>query len=179
MTVPEGITKDVERAKVIHALLGEHADALGKVRNELEKQPVEHIQIQEWFDRVGTSQHLRPQHVTWRPDYEPYYFEQLQKHSLTWFLFREEYLFLWPHVLISEVPQPGHATYVFAKPADVGEFMKRYSHATREDVRHNRNNIGGDLEFVGRVVRGRKKKRWLADLLKLAGEKADYVEVFE
>lgn len=179
VTVPEGITKDVERAKAIHALLGQHTDALGKIRAEIEKQPVEHVQIQEWFDRLGASPHLRPQHVTWRPDYEPYYFEQLQKHSLTWFLFREEYLFLWPHVLISEVPQPGHATYVFAKPADVGEFMKRYSHATREDVRHNRNNTGGDLEFVGRVVRGRKKKRWLADLLKLAGEKADYVEVFE
>lgn len=179
VTVPEGITKDVERAKAIHALLGEHADALGKIRAEIEKQPIEHVLIQEWFDRLSASWHLRPQHVTWRPDYEPYYFEQLRKNSLTWFLFRGEYLFLWSHVLISEVPQPGHATYVFAKPADVGEFMKRYSHATREDVRNNRNNIGGDLEFVGRVVRGRKKKRWLADVLKLAGEKADYVEVFE
>jgi hypothetical protein len=29
------------------------------------------------------------------------------------------------------------------------------------------------------VVRGRRKKRWLADLLRHAGEKADYVEAFE
>jgi hypothetical protein len=29
------------------------------------------------------------------------------------------------------------------------------------------------------VVRGRKKNRWLADVLKFAGEKAEYVEAFE
>ena len=73
----------------------------------------------------------------------------------------------------------GHATYVFAKPEDVRTFMRRYSCVTREDIRRNRDNVATDLGFVGRVVRGRKKKRWLNDVLKLAGEKADYVEVFE
>ena len=72
----------------IHALLGEHAEVVEKIRAEVEKQPVEHVQIQEWFDRLGASSHLRPQHVTWRPDYEPYYFEQLRRRSTTWFLFR-------------------------------------------------------------------------------------------
>ncbi len=54
-----------------------------------------------------------------------------------------------------------------------------YSQATREDIRPNRDNVATKLGFVGRVVRGRKKKRWLNDVLKIAGEKADYVEVFE
>ncbi|MCL4850165.1 MAG: hypothetical protein KJZ78_02145 [Bryobacteraceae bacterium] len=91
---------------------------------------------------------------------------------MTWFLFQGEYLFLWRHVLISEMPQPGHATYVFARPSDVGTFMSRYSRVTREDVRVNRENAATDLGFVGRVVRGQKKKRWLADVLKLAGKTA-------
>ena len=30
-----------------------------------------------------------------------------------------------------------------------------------------------------RVVRGKRKKRWLADVLKQAGEKADYIEAFD
>ena len=127
----------------------------------------------------STSSHLKPQHVTWRPDYEPYYFEQLRRRSATWFLFRDEYLFVWANVLIAEIPQLGHATYVFRKPEDVHAFMRRYSQATREDIRRNRDNVATDLGFVGRVVRGRKKKRWLNDVLKLAGEKSDYVEVFE
>jgi hypothetical protein len=163
----------------LSTLLGEHADALARIRSEIEKQPIEHVQIQEWFDRIGASHHLRPQHVTWRPDYEPYYFEQLRKRSATWFLFQGEYLFLWNHVLILELPQPGHATYIFRRPSDVGTFMSRYSKATREQVRTNRGNVAIDLGFVGRIVRGQKKKRWLADVLKLAGEKADYMEVFE
>lgn len=177
--LPSNIAPDVERAKAIHALLGEHADVLARIRAEIEKQPVEHVQIQEWFDRIAASQHLRPQHVTWRPDYDLYYFEQLRKRSATWFVFEGEYLFVRNHVLISEVPQPGHATYVFRRPSDLGTFMTRYSKATREDVRANRGNAATDLGFVGRIVRGQKKKRWLADVLKLASEKADYMEVFE
>lgn len=177
--LPSDLAPDVERAKAIHALLGEHADAIARIRAEIEKQPVEHVQIQEWFDRIAASQHLRPQHVTWRPDYDLYYFEQLRKRSATWFLFQGEYLFVWNHVLISEVPQPGHATYVFTRPSDVEAFMSLYSQTRREDVRTNRGNVATALGFVGRVVRGQKKKRWLADVLKLAGEKADYMEVFE
>jgi hypothetical protein len=179
VTVPEGIAADVERAKAIHGLLGEHAEVVARIRGEVQEQPVEHVQIQDWFNRLGTSSHLRPQHVTWRPDYEPYYFEQLKRLSTTWFLVREEYLFVWPSVLIAEIPRLGHATYVFQKPKDVPGFMRRYSCATREDIRRNRDNVATELGFIGRIVRGRKKKRWLNDVLKVAGEKADYVEAFE
>lgn len=179
VTVPEGVGADVERARAIHALLGEHADVVEKIRGEVEAQPVEHLQIQDWFDRLGASSHLKPQHVTWCPDYEPYYFEQLRRRSVTWFLFRDEYLFVWANVLIAEIPQLGHATYVFTKPEDVRTFMRRYSRATRDDIRRNGNNVATELGFVGRIVRGRKKKRWLNDVLKLASEKVDYVEVFE
>ena len=161
------------------ANIGEHADVVRGVRAEVDKQPVEHVVIQDWFDRLCTSPHLKPQHVTWRPDYEPYYFEQLRKRSRTWFLFRDEYLFVWTHVLISEMPQPGHATYVFAKPDNLDGFMSLYSRTNRDGVRDNRNNVASELGFIGRVVRGRRKKRWFTDVLKQAGEKADYVEAFE
>jgi hypothetical protein len=101
--LPVDIASDIERAKAIHAVLGDHADALATIRAETENQPVEHVQIQEWFERIAASRHLR-QHVTWRPAYDLYYFEQLRRRSATWFLFPGEYLFLWQHVLISEVP---------------------------------------------------------------------------
>ena len=179
VTITADIAMDLERARAIHTLLGEHADVVGKIRAEVEAQPVEHVQIREWFDRLGASSHLKPQHVTWGPDYDSYYFEQLRRRSTTWFLFRREYLFVWTNVLVAEIPQLGHATYVFAKPEDVPVFIRRYSRATREDVRRNRENVAAGLGFVGRVVRGHKKKRWLNDVLKLAGEKADYEEVFE
>jgi len=179
VTMPDGIADDVHRARAIHALLGEHASVVERIRAEVQKQPVEYLQIQDWFNRLGASAHLKPQHVTWQPDYDLYYFEQLRQRSRTWFLFGSEYLFVWPHILISEVPQLGHATYVFVKPSDIEAFMRDYSRAMRDDIRHNRYDVATQLGFIGRIVRGRKKKRWLTDLLKLADEKADSVEVFE
>jgi hypothetical protein len=57
--------------------------------------------------------------------------------------------------------------------------MHRFSGVTRDDIRRNRGNVATEIGFIGRIVRGRRKKRWLNDVLKLAGERADYVEVFE
>ena len=114
--LPDSIAADVERAKAIHALLGEHAELVVRIQEEVEKRPVEHTQVQHWFDQLGASSHLKAHHVTCRPDYEPYYFEQLRTRSRTWFLFRNEYLFLWPNVLIAEVPEQGHATTCLPNP---------------------------------------------------------------
>ena len=175
--LPDSVAADIERARAIHALLGQHAELIRRIQEEVDKRPVEHTQIQHWFDQLRASSHLKPQHVTWQPDYEPYYFEQLRKRCRTWFLFRNEYLFQWANVLIAEVPEQGHATYVFAEPECMDAFLSDYSRLTREDIRQNRDGSASRLGFVGRVVRGRKQNRWLADVLKYAGEKADYVEV--
>jgi hypothetical protein len=179
VTIPTDIADDIQRARTIHALLGEHADVIERIRTEVEKQPIDYLQVRRWLDHLGASTHLKPEHVTWRPDYEPYYFEQLRKRAATWFLFRDEYLFIWANVVISEIPQTGHATYTFARPTDLDDFLRRYAGVTRQDVRRNRDNVATELGFVGRTVRGTKKKRWLTDVLKQAGEGTDYLEVSE
>lgn len=177
--MPASLAADIRSAVEIHALLGQHSDLVGHVREQCEKVPVEHIQVQEWLDQAGASSHLKPHHVTWCPDYEPFYFEQLRKRSRTWFLFRNEYLFVWGRLLITEIPEPGHATYVFAKPDNLDAFLDRYAKLTREGIRRNRDNLAHALGFVGRVVRGKRKKRWLASVLRLAGEKTECVEAFD
>jgi hypothetical protein len=176
---PSNVAEDLQHAQTIHALLGEYADLVQHIRNQCEKLPIEYTQVERWFGQVNASAHLKPHHVTWRPDYEPYYFNQLRKRSRTWFLFRDEYLFVWRNALIAEIPEPGHATYLFAKPDNLDDFLERYAKLTREDIRRNRDNLATALGFVGRVVRGKRKKRWLADVLKHAGEKADYIEAFD
>lgn len=177
--VPENLAADIERARGIHRLLGENADVVDRVRAQIERQPVEHTVVQRWFDELAVSPHLQAQHVAWCPDYDAYYFGQLKRRATTWYLFGREFLFALPNVVVSEIPQAGHATYVFAKPQSLEVFMRRYGSTTRDDIRHNRANRATDLGFVGRVVRGARKKRWLASLLKLAGEKADYMEALE
>lgn len=177
--LPDNLGEDVARARAIHHLLGEHTDVVRRVREEIEKRPVDHSTVQRWFDDLAVSPALKPQHVAWHADFDAYYFDQLRRRATTWYLFGREFLFVLANVIISEIPQAGHATYVFAKPQSLDAFMRRYDGTTREDIRHNRANRASDLGFVDRVVRGKRKKRWLASVLELAGEKADYVEALE
>jgi hypothetical protein len=174
VAVPASVHEDVARAQAIHELLGQHAEVLQKLREQIARQPVEASAVQDWLDRLGASPQLRPEYTTWQPDYEDYFFGQLRKRASTWFLFRDEYLFILRSAVVSEVPSAGHATYVFATPRDQEGFLRLYGTTTRNHIRHNRLNISAELGFIGRVVRGRKGKRWLADVLKLAGEHANW-----
>ena len=60
--------------------------------------------------------------INWRPDYDPFYYETLCKRARNMFLFREEYIFECEELLVVERPQIGHATYLFAKPAELRTF---------------------------------------------------------
>jgi hypothetical protein len=70
--------------------------------------------------------------------------------------------------VISEIPKAGHATYLFARPTDLDSFLKRYAQVTREDIRTNRHNVATDLGFIGRIVRGIDKTRWVRNVMKVA-----------
>ena|SRR5579872_4225796 len=51
------------------------------------------------------------------------------------YLLRDEYVFDLEKPVVVEVPQAGHATYVFSKPPDVGHWIWLYAKTTRQDVR--------------------------------------------
>jgi hypothetical protein len=56
--------------------------------------------------------------------------------------------------VVVEVPRAGHATYVFAKAADVTDWVWQYAKTSRQDIRLNRDNIAETLGFLGRIVHG-------------------------
>jgi hypothetical protein len=166
VVTPASLSEDIERAQAFHDLLGRHADILNKIREEVAREPVEASTVQFWFDELGAAPALRPEFATWQPDYDEFYFDQLRQRSRVWFLFREEYLFVLPGAVVSEIPMAGHASYIFAEPPDMDRFLRRYSGVVRTDIRMNKDGVATELGFVGRVLRGTKKKRWLADVLK-------------
>lgn len=166
VSLPADLVRDIQQAQALHALLGQNADLLVKARAEIERQPVEYRTVQDWIGRFSKSADLKPEHMTWRPDYDRAFFEPLKKRAKTWFLFRDEYLFVLASILVAEIPQPSHAAYVFRIPEDLDTFLRRYAAVSRDDIRRNRGNVGAELGFVGRVVHGTRKERWLADILK-------------
>ena len=169
VTVPETIPEDIQTAKARFQLLGEHSRLLAEIQRATTSEPISANEIADWLARLGAPSDLKPQDVTWQPDYEDWYFDELLNRSTEWFVFRGEYLFVLGLVLVSEIPQRGHATYLFARPDSTEEFLRRYTIVNREDLRKNRGNVASRLGFIGRVQRGRDRRRWLSEVLKHAG----------
>ena len=77
-------------------------------------------------------------------------------------------------MIVAEVPQLGHATYIFAKAGDVREFVDKYARTSRDDIRKNRGNVAQQLCFIGRVMHGSNGRTWNRELRCRIGEAVDY-----
>lgn len=174
VTVPEGLMADIDSARAFYGLLGRHSDLIRQIAVQIDSCPAELCLVEKWFRDFNADPELRPQHVNWQPDYDDFYFEELRKRSKTWFLFRDEYLFVWHKILIAEIPSLGHATYLFLLPQNLEEFLATYAKTARDEVRRNRDEVASRLGFIGRVVRGRRKMRWLNEVLTRAGQHVEH-----
>jgi hypothetical protein len=90
------------------------------------------------------------------------------------YLFRQEYIFDFEKAVVVEIPQLGHATYVFAKPRTIESFLGFYTSITKDDIRRNRNNAAERLGFLGRVIHGTNPRAWLKEVRQRAGERIDF-----
>jgi hypothetical protein len=111
--------------------------------------------------------------ISWRPDYDPFFYRELSLRSRLIYLFRNEYIFELEKVVVVEMPQLGHATYVFAKPRSMEGFLGLYTRITKDDIRRNRDNAGERLAFLGRVVHGTNPRAWLEEMRQRLEEKVD------
>jgi len=64
-----------------------------------------------------TSRVFHPISISPKPDYDSFFYNQLRKRSRKLFLFRDEYIFELERAIVVEVPEQGHATYIFSRPS--------------------------------------------------------------
>jgi hypothetical protein len=170
VNVPPGTDESILKARNPHSRFGRYFDQIDRLRCHVQQIPTERDELRRRCWGHGLPGDFDVIQITWRPDYDPYYYEELSKRARTMYLFREEYIFdLEKHVVV-EVPQAGHATYVFAKPSRFQEFVWQYAKTTRQDILANRHNIAKRLGFIGRVVHGASKADWLKELCSRIGE---------
>ncbi len=112
--------------------------------------------------------------ISWRPDYDPFFYDQLLHRARRIYLFRGEYIFDLEKAVVVETPQLGHATYIFAKPRSMESFLVLYTKITKEDIRRNRDNASERLGFLGRVIHRTNPRSWLKEMRQHLGEKADF-----
>jgi hypothetical protein len=146
VTLPPGIQEAVLNARRAHSRFGQFFDDIDKLRWHVHQIPTECDELRRRCWNLGLPGDFDVMQITWRPDYDPCYYEQLSKRSRTMYLFREEYIFDLEKCVVVEVPRAGHATYVFAKPVRLDEFVWQYAKSTRQDILANRNNIAENLE---------------------------------
>ena len=115
--------------------------------------------------------------ISWRPDYDRFFYDQLSRRARRIYLFRGEYIFDVEKAVVVETPQLGPATYVFAKPRSMEGFLVSYTKTVKEDIRRNRDNVAERLGFLGRVIHGKNPNAWLKEMRQRLGEKLDFASV--
>ncbi len=176
LDIPDDLEDEILKARRTHTRFGEYWKQIDRLRAHVEQIPTERGELSRLCWNQGLPGDFDVAQITWRPDYDPYYHEQLTKRARTMFLFRDEYIFDLEKSVVVEVPQAGHATYVFAKPADVTDWVWQYAKTSRQDIRLNRDNIAETLGFLGRIVHGKNKAEWLKELRMKIGEPPNYAQ---
>ena len=162
-----------------HHRFGQFFDALDQIRARIESTPVEKADLQKRCTAIGIPADFDVALISWKPEYEAFYYKQLYKRARNVYLFRSEYIFALQKAVIVETPQLGHATYLFSKPTSMPEFLAAYRNVGKDDIRHNRSNLAERLGFLGRLIHGHSRGAWLKDLKTALGEVVDYAEAVE
>ena len=172
--LPAKINDEIESARKTYHRFGQFADAFDRIRARIEQEPVEKTELQHLCWDLGVPGDFEIAQITWKPDYDDFYYSHLCRRARRLYLFREEYIFDLERVIAVETPQSGHATYLFSKAKSMEEFLAAYIRVTKENIRKNRDNMAEKLGFLGRVVHGVNGRLWLRELKSRTGEPTDY-----
>jgi hypothetical protein len=174
VTVPSDAQKSLAEARRSYQRFGEYYDAIEHVRERLQREPLSQGELLDLCRFLEIPPDFEIAQFCWKPDYDPYFYQQLKRRSQNVYFFRGEFIFLLARAIVAEVPQLGHATYVFSKAADVCEFVNRYATTCRDDIRKNRGNVAQQLGFIGRVTHSSDPRRWSRELSSRIGETVNY-----
>jgi hypothetical protein len=170
--LPHGIEEQVAAARETYHRFGQYSTALDRIRVCIEHRAVEKAELEKICSEHHIPGDFDVAQISWRPDYDPFFYRQLSRRARRIYLFRDEYIFDLERTVVVETPQLGHATYIFTKPRSMEGFLAMYTKITKEQIRHNRDNAAAKLSFLGRIIHGADPKAWFSDLKRLVGESA-------
>ena len=174
LKLPPDFHAQIDSAKTTYHRFGQYSRALDQIRLCLEHRAVERAELQRMCSEMCVPGDFDVAQISWRPDYDPFFYRQLSRRARRIYLFREEYIFDVEKAVVVETPQLGHATYMFAKPRSMDGFLALYTKITKDDIRRNRNNAAERLGFLGRVIHGTNPRAWLKEVRQRMGEGIDF-----
>jgi hypothetical protein len=170
VTLPADFPQQLETARTAYHRFGQYSRALAQIRFYLEHQAIERVELERMCSELRIPGDFDIAQISWRPDYDPFFYRQLARRARHIYLFRDEYVFDVEKAVVVETPQLGHATYIFAKPRSMESFLAQYTKTTKHNVRQNRDNIAAQLGFLGRIIHGTDPRAWLKEVRQRVGE---------
>src|SRR5207253_7076411 len=123
--LPADFQRDIERARDMYSRFGQYSRALDQIRLCLEHKAIERRDLERMCSELGIPGDFDIGQISWRPDYDPFFYRELSRRARRIYQFREDYIFDCETAVGVEIPQLGHATYVFTKPRDMDNFLAR------------------------------------------------------
>lgn len=168
--LPDEIQEQLDTARTTYRRLGQYSVALDRIRACIESRAVEKAELEKMCSDLRIPGDFDVAQINWNPDYDRFFYRQLSRRARRIYLFRDEYIVDLEKAVVVETPQLGHATYVFAKPKSMEGFLEIYTKVTKDDIRHNRDNVATRLGFQGRVIHGVDPRAWINELKRRVGE---------
>ncbi len=175
VSLPDNWENQTEAALRAHHRFGQFSLALSHIRKRIEREPIEASRVRNLLAELRVPPDFEVERITWGADYDIFFFEELKKRCRRLYLFRSEYIFELERAIVVEVPQFGHATYLYLRK-DVEEFVALYAKCTRQEVRRNQANIAEQLGFIGRIAHTKDHSLWLRELRSKLGEPLTFVQ---
>jgi hypothetical protein len=176
VTLPADIQDQVQAARTAHQRFGQYFTALEPIRARLEREALERRELDRLCGELGIPGDFDVAQISWKPDYDSFFYTQLRKRAAKMYLYRDEYIFDIERAIVVEVPEVGHAAYVFAKPNEADRFVRVYATTTKDDIRKNRDGIAERLRLLNRVMHGANPRTWLRELKERIGEPAEHTD---
>jgi hypothetical protein len=168
--LPSNVQEYVDSARKTYHRFGQYSEAFDRIRLRIEHEPIEKRELDRLLGQLGVPPDFDVANLSWKPDYDPFFYRQLAKRARRLYLYQNEYIFETLAGTVVETPQLGHATYLFAKPASMETFLALYVRTNKEDIRANRNNAAERLGFLCRIVHGVDQRGWVKELRAKLGE---------
>lgn len=144
------------------------AEIVALLRARIEEEPIEVQQAAEWCIHHGVRAPVDARRINWEPDYDESYYRALAARGKAVYLFRNEYLFVFDRTIISEIPEPGHASYVFHPPSSLEMFLRNYARTTRHAIRSEPTIARKMLGYCGRIAHLKDMTLWLSKIERAA-----------
>jgi hypothetical protein len=138
-----------------------HADIVALLRARLEQEAIEAQQAADWCHAHGVRPPVEARWVNWKPDYEEAFYRELAARARAVYLFRNEYLFVFDQTVVSEIPQAGHASYIFHPNTSLDAFLRSYAQTTRHAIRTEPKNARTTLGYAGRIPHLKDLSVWI------------------